>query len=174
LLSGDDRKVLVRPAQAPPVLTGLDRALASIWYVYAARADLRALIAGDTDPLPKARLNPDQFLGTYDLTPLDKANVGVAYLQKTVEFLTANGIPVLAFMTPTNHRLLHQFIDDPAYGQNGSYLKALLKRNGAKVLDLDRAFPTDEFIDNAHLTPAGQRRLASILSAAIAAEEARR
>jgi hypothetical protein len=39
----------------------------------------------------------------------------------------------------------------------------MLAREGARVLDLDSAFPAGDFIDNAHLTPAGQRRLAAVL-----------
>jgi hypothetical protein len=32
------------------------------------------------------------------------------------------------------------------------------------VLDLDTAFASEDFIDNAHLTPRGQQRLADVLT----------
>jgi hypothetical protein len=164
LLTTADRSTL---AQAPPA-TGIaaqfDALLASTWALYAMRADLRALVLGDVDALPKQRATADQFLGTYDLSALDEHNVGVHYLEKTVETLQAQDIPVVAFLTPTNHALLHEYIDDPAYAANGAYLVRLLKKRGVRTIDLDRAFPTADFVDNAHLTERGQIRMADTLS----------
>jgi len=164
LFTAADRKSLKLPAPAPPIAAHLDRILSSAWTLYAMRADLRALMLGDVDSLPKKKATAEQFLGTYDLTPLDETNEGVRYLEKTADLLREQGIPTIAFMTPTNHALLHDYIDDPAYAANGEYLKAILKKHGVRTIDLDRGFPTSEFIDNAHLTPKGQIRLAAILS----------
>ena len=164
LFTNDDRSALNLPTPAPTIAARLDRTLASTWMLYGMRADLRALMLGDVDALPKKKATAEQFLGTYDLTPLDETNVGVKYLEKTVDLLHQLGIPTIAFMTPTNHALLHDYIDDPAYAANGEYLKNLLKKRGVRTIDLDRGFPTGEFIDNAHLTPQGQIRLAAILS----------
>jgi lysophospholipase L1-like esterase len=36
-----------------------------------------------------------------------------------------------------------------------------------RVVNLDRAVPTAEFLDNAHLTAPGQQRLAALLAAAL-------
>ena len=113
-----------------------------------------------------ARATPALYEGSYDLSPLTGRNAGVHYLEQTVASLRADGIPVLAFLTPTNHALLHDYIDSPPYAANGDYLRRLLQRRGARVVDLDRAFPTREFIDNDHLTAAGQRRLATDSGAA--------
>jgi hypothetical protein len=164
LFTPQDRTLLDQPVPALGIGAMLDRLTASLWRVYSMRADLRALINGDVDALPKQKGTADQFLGTYDLTPLDEKNIGVTYLEKTVELLNEQHIPVVAYLTPTNHALLHEYIDDPAYAANGDYLKRVLQKRGVRVVDLDRAFPTDEFIDNAHLTPAGQQRLAGVLS----------
>jgi hypothetical protein len=164
LFTPEDRAALGQPAPATGLVAQLDRALSATWLIYAMRADLRALLLGDVDALSKKKPTADQFLGTYDLTPLDEKNIGVGYLEKTVDLLKAQGIPVVAFMTPTNHELLHDYIDDPAYGANDRYLKRLLEKRGARVIDLDRAFPTVDFLDNAHLTPPGQERLAAIFT----------
>jgi hypothetical protein len=167
LFTQADRSALDQVPATSGIAPALDHALSSAWTLYAMRADLRALVLGDVDALPKQRATADQFLGTYDLSPLDEKNVGVRYLEKTVELLNEEGIPVVAFLTPTNHTLLHEYIDDPAYAANGAYLKRILKERNVRTVDLDRAFSTGEFIDNAHLTQEGQVHLADTLSGAI-------
>ncbi|MBV8284015.1 MAG: hypothetical protein JO175_05145 [Candidatus Eremiobacteraeota bacterium] len=146
-----------------------DRWLSSLWLVYGARADLRASILGDTDVVPKEPPPADAFLGTYDLAPLDERNTGVHYLEKTADLLRRQGIPAVAFFTPTNHALLHEYIDVPEYASNGRYIAHLLERRGVAVIDLDRAFPAADFIDNTHFTKQGQRRLAAVLARRIPA-----
>ena len=164
ILTPEDRATLGQ-TQAPGGLSEpVDRLLSKVSAAYAMRADLRALIFGDTDVLPKEPPKADDFLGTYDLAPLDANNVGVRYLTKAVKVLRNLGIPTIAFLTPTNHTLLHEYIDVPAYQANLNYLKNLLEREGVRVIDLDSAFPAGLFIDNAHLTPEGQRRLAAVLA----------
>lgn len=162
LLSSADRGAIVLPATGERNV--FDRLLASSWLVYGARADLRLAIAGDEDVVPSRTLTADDFLGTYDLEPLREDNVGVHYLEQTIDVLRSAGIPVAAFLTPTNHALLHEYIDVPAYRANESFLTNLLARRGVEVVDLDRAFPSRVFIDNAHLTAAGQTLLAQTLA----------
>jgi hypothetical protein len=82
-----------------------------------------------------------------------------------VETLRDDRISVVAFMTPTNHQLLHEYIDIPEYRANGTFLKRLLEGRGVRVLDLDATFPASAFLDNDHLTAAGQQRLATRLHA---------
>ena len=164
LLTPDERGALVFPP-APGGLQGaLDAGVASRWLLYAMRADIRDTLYGEGEQVPASQPTAEMFLGTYDLTPLNRRNVGVRFLEKTADLFHADGIPVIAFMTPTNHRLLHDYIDGPEYRANGEYLRRLMAARGARVLDLDRAFPADEFFDNDHLTAAGQRRLAARLA----------
>ncbi|HZO95367.1 MAG TPA: hypothetical protein VFB22_16585 [Candidatus Baltobacteraceae bacterium] len=144
----------------PPAWT---RALDRLSLVYAMRTDIRGALYGDVDAAPPTPITADMLEGTYDLSPLSEANAGIRYLSRAVDALRAHGIPVVAFLTPTNHRLLHDYIDVPAYRANGAYLRRLLERHGARVLDLDARFAAGEFIDEAHLTPAGQRHLARLL-----------
>ena len=147
----------------PPAPAPLDRIASSISLLYAMRSDIRETVFGDVPPPPPQPLTPDLFEGTYDLAPLSAKNVGVIFLAKTADALRAAGIPALAFLTPTNHALLHDYIDNKQYRANERLLTRLLQSRGVHVVDLDRAVPTRDFLDNAHLTRAGQRRLASLL-----------
>jgi hypothetical protein len=163
LLGGADRALL--GLSAPPTGLGvrLERTLSSLWLAYALRSDIRDVLYGDGDaPLPD-RLSPDLFEGTYDLAPLEAGNVAVHFLRETAATLRRAGIPSLAFMTPTNHALLHEYIDNKQYRANGAYLEALLRRYGVRVVDLDARFASADFLDNDHLTARGQRRLAAEL-----------
>ncbi|MBV8489897.1 MAG: hypothetical protein JO199_05140, partial [Candidatus Eremiobacteraeota bacterium] len=164
LLTPQDRNALDVPPPNQSLASRAERRLSAAWLVYGARADLRAQLSGDVDPLPAKSPVADDFLGTYNLAPLDETNVGVQYLKKTVDLFHARGIPIVAFLTPTNHVLLHEFIDVPAYAANARYLAGILEKRGVRVIDLDRAIPAGEFFDNTHLTAQGQRRLAALLA----------
>jgi hypothetical protein len=163
LLSADDRKTLGLQTSGSDFTRGLDKLLSSLWEPYAFRADLRETLDPTPDALPAQPPTADTFYAEYDLTPLDDTNVGVHYLEETVDALHAARIPVLAIMTPTNHELLHEYIDGPEYRANVTYLTRLFEARGARVLNLDRAFPASSFYDSAHLKPAAQVRLAQIL-----------
>ena len=160
LLTPADRSRLT----VPPPPSWAEDALSSVSLLYAMRSDLRETLFEEPAQAPIRRMTPDLFEGTYNLVPLTSANVGVDYLERAVDVLHRAGIRTLAFLTPTNHALLHDYIDNWQYRANDAYLSRTLERHGAQVLDLDAAFPTGEFIDNAHLTVDGQRRLARILN----------
>lgn len=164
LLLPADRTLLSLPPAVETPERRAERALSSLSVLYAMRSDLRETLQPTPDPLPAKALTSADFEGTYDLQALDDDNLAVHYLEKTVALLHSERIPVIAFMTPVNHVLVHKYVDTPEYRANGAYLRRVLKLNGARVLDLDTAFPTNEFLDNDHLTPQGQSRLASILA----------
>jgi hypothetical protein len=167
LLTPADRTALGIRAPANPAKEELERIASSVSLLYALRADFRETLDPAPDAPPTRHPTADDFFAEYDLTPLGDGNVGVRYLEKTADALRAAGIPVLAFMTPTNHELLHEYIDGPEYRANLTYLQRLLASRGAKVLDLDRAFPGSAFYDSAHLKPPAQVRLAQILQQAM-------
>jgi lysophospholipase L1-like esterase len=158
---------LTAPQKHSAIGERFGRALASIWLVYAMRADIRETLLGDSSAPEPRHPSAALFEGAYDATPLNARNAGVYFLQKTAAELRAARIPAVAFMTPTNHTLLHEYIDTPEYRANGAYLQRLLERQGVVVLDLDAAYPANEFFDNDHLTAAGQRRLAALLAPAL-------
>ncbi len=186
LLTPDERALLAQPPQKNTLDAKLDRWVTSVWHFYALRSDLREALFGDVDAahaLDNAvqlasgaharieaahRPTPDRFEGTYDLTPLDAQNVSVVFLRKTVELLATAHVPAVAILTPTNHTLLHEFIDSPQYERNLAYTARLLEKGGVRVINLDRSFTAGEFIDNDHLTVDGNRRLAALLRPVLA------
>ena len=160
----------------------VDAWLSGVWALYGMRSDVRELLFGQTDAVTavKAVVNrlsgeaalaeaahvpgPDRFLGTYDLAPLDDTNVEVAFLRDTVAELRRMHVPALAILTPANHTLLHDYIDVPEYDGQLRYITEILQRGGVRVADYDRAFPSSDFIDNDHLTAAGNLKLAHLLA----------
>jgi lysophospholipase L1-like esterase len=177
---------LLGPARSPDTFESrLDRAVSTVWLLYALRTDLREIIFGDVDAAHalEARIaladgtqqrtdaahkpTVAAFEGTYDLSPLDDTNVSVHFLREIVEALRAAHIPAVAILTPTNHALLHTYIDTPQYGKNLAYVRRMLGAGGVRVVDLDGAFRAADFIDNDHLTAAGNERFASLLASAL-------
>ncbi|MDQ6942037.1 MAG: hypothetical protein M3169_05905 [Candidatus Eremiobacteraeota bacterium] len=164
LLDAPDRALLDLRRPTP---TWYDRALSERWLVYAMRTDIRETLFGEADAAPQPEPTAADFEGSYNLHPLDEKNVAVHFLEKTADVLRADGVRGVAFLTPTNHRLLHRYIDNAAYRANAAYLRTLLERRGVRVLDLDTAFAADDFFDNDHLKADAQGRLAAILGAAL-------
>jgi hypothetical protein len=163
----------------------IDRALSTIWQMYGMRSDLRDALFGTSDAAhalqdavehasgakretdTEHRPTPDKFEGTYDLTPLAKGNVNFDALGEIGAILQRERIPALAILTPTNHRLLHDYIDVPDYGRNLERTRRQLQRYGVRVLNLDARFPADDFIDNDHLTARGNAAFAGILARSV-------
>ncbi len=181
LLSARER-ALLEPGTAPSLDARLAGLVESVWHAYAMRSDIRAVLFGAPDAahaiqnaVERAsgttarrarahRPSADRFEGTYDLSPLAPANVSIAFLERTARALRDAQIPAYAFLTPTNHALLRAFIDVPEYRAQLAYVRRLLMLGGVHVLDYDAAFPANEFIDNDHLTPAGNAHLATLLA----------
>jgi lysophospholipase L1-like esterase len=168
----------------------VDAVISRWWALYGLRSDMREALFGDVDAVhavqtfiedrtgARARAaqqhtaTADRFEGTYDLTPLagESDNVSVAFLRRVGQLARTQHLRMVALLTPTNHALLHEYIDTPAYSANLSYTKRLLQGYGIVVVDLDRAIPAGEFLDNDHLTQAGNQRLAAILRPVIATQ----
>jgi hypothetical protein len=185
LLDAADRAKL-EPVEAQTVDARLNAGIESIWHLYAMRSDLREALFADQDAAHalqdafetwngtaarKAeahRPTPDKFEGTYDLSPLDDSNTAVYFLRRTAGLLRGAHVPAYAILTPANHRLLHEFIDVPEYRAQLRFVTKLLATYGVRVLDYDRAFAPAEFLDNDHLTPAGNLHLARLLERDVA------
>jgi hypothetical protein len=177
--SSVDARLVTTPGDPQTFDARLDRAIARYWHFYAMRSDVRESLFGDVDAghaldallegvtgagarrRAAHRPTPSDFEGTYDLTPLDDSNVSVHFLKRTVALLAAERIPAVAILTPTNHTLLHAYVDVPEYAANLAYVRRLLVRGGVRVLDADRAFGPADFFDNDHLTAAASARLAT-------------
>lgn len=181
MLSPKDLDLIEMPTHPSTIDAKIDHAVAHASSLYAMRTDMRETLFGDVDAshalddlIRRAsgyaaraeiahRPTPDKFEGTYALDPLDDRNVSVHFLRETVDLLRAHHIASLAILTPTNHTLLHDFIDAPPYVANLSYVRRLLKLGGVRVIDLDRRFRPNEFLDNDHLTADGNAKLTSLL-----------
>jgi hypothetical protein len=182
LLTDVDRRDLA--AQPEPDLNGrLERIAAASWRLYRWRADLREALFGQADASTALASfvqtltgesgraaaghapTADHFFATYDLTPIGNDNVAYRYLERTASLLRSEHLHAVVFLTPTNHALLHEYIDAPEYDANLRRLSAAFAGiPGVTVLNLDRAIPAAQFIDNDHLTPAGNEHLARILA----------
>jgi hypothetical protein len=164
----------------------LSRAVASVWMLYGFRADIKQMLFSDADAASAAdawfehlsgaerrraaehRVTPDNFLGVYDLSPIARStNVEYKYLIDFRNELIRQHIPALAFLTPTNHQLLGEYIDNDAYLSNLRLIRDAFSGPGIRTVDFDRAIPYGEFIDNDHMSEPGSKRLAFLLSAAL-------
>ncbi len=173
---------LLTTLPAPALSDRLDAAVARVWALYRHRVDVRVALFGHDDfaGLLTAwiravsgeearyeqmhRPTADAFLGTYNLDPIAGDNVEAIYLHELRDELVRNHIPTVAFLTPTNHRLLGATIDDPAYAANLARITRALQGPGIRVVDLDRLDVGPHFIDNDHLDAAGSRVLAARLA----------
>lgn len=186
LLTSEEAADLAPPAMPVSFETKLNDAISAHWNFYALRADIREALFANVDAGhalddavqklsgAKARMEaahrprPALFEGTYDLSTLDQQNISVKFLRRIAALLAKDKIPAVAILTPTNHGLLHEYLDVPEYRKNLDYVRALLERHGVRVIDLDHAFRPSEFIDNDHLTASGNQHLAEILEPELA------
>lgn len=184
VLSREDRRLLESQPMTSDASSHIGAFIERFWRLYAERVDIREALFGSDDLASAALMRvqewtgsaalaaarhqptPDKFLGTYDLTPLDGSNVGFTYLSKFAALVSRERIPTIAFLTPTNHLLLHDYIDVADYDQILRQIAAALSGR-ATVVNLDHAMRGSEFIDNDHLTPAGNVHLASLLQSYI-------
>ena len=180
ILTLEDRRLL--QLHAPTDLNAkLNQVAENVWRLYRFRSDLREQIFG-TDDMASALANlatrltgtaaaedlvhrptPDKFLGAYDLAPIDRQNVGMQFYRSLLRELCAAKIPTLVFLTPTNHVLLHDYIDVKEYDENLGRLMAVPHCAHATIINLDRLEPSNMFLDNDHLNRKGQRVLATRL-----------
>ncbi len=186
LITPQDR-TLLKTLPAPTFADRLDAAVASVWDVYRQRVDIRVALFGVDDAATFVtnvvhritgeaaryerfhRPTADAFVATYDLEPPAPDNVEAIYLRALRDELARDGTPALAFLTPTNHALLHDTLDDPAYGQNLRRIASTMRGPGIRVVDLDRLAVGPHFLDNDHLDARGSRILAERLNRELAA-----
>jgi hypothetical protein len=181
LLTPADRRLLTT---LPPATLAdrLDAFVARVWALYRYRVDIRVALFGVDDFAGLLtndihaitgeqrrydrlhRVTADAFLGTYDLDPLPPDNVEVVYLRALRDELNRRHIPTLAFLTPTNHRLLGDILDD-TYDANLKRIAATLTGPSIRVVDLDRLPVDGHFFDNDHLDATGSRIMARRLAA---------
>jgi hypothetical protein len=180
LLTPQDRSNLI-PTNPQTLDARIDRSLGRFWFLYGARSDIREFLFGHSDAATALKdmvgslsgraaresvkhvPTADKFLGTYDLSPLSGSNVGVYFLEKLASLLQGQHVPAFAILTPTNHTLLQEYIDSPDYDAQLAYVTRLLTKHGIVVLNYDRLFAGDAFLDNDHLTAVANERFAAMI-----------
>jgi len=164
----------------------LSRAVASVWLLYGFRADIKQMLFKGADAASAAdawfehlsgaerrraaehRVTPDRFLGVYDLSPIARStNIEYKYLIDFRNELIRRHIPTLAFLTPTNHQLLGEYIDNDAYTSNLRLIRESFSGPDIRTVNFDRAIPYRDFIDNDHMSVRGSERLAFLLGNAL-------
>jgi len=150
----------------------LDSFVERHWLLYAQRVDIHQAIFGDADAASalsrRLILSPapqEDAAGppAYDLTPLGPQNVSFAYTRHLLRLLSKNHVAVTAFLTPTDHQLLREYVDVGPYDENLQRLEQLVRAEHVTILNLDRQIPSNEFIDYMHLTKSGNAKLARLL-----------
>ncbi len=159
----------------------LGRALEQVWPLYGMREDLRQalfkapdaahavanIVARSSGAAAEAaaghRPTAERFEGTYDLSALDEHNVSLFFLQRIAQVVASERLPAYAILTPSNHRLLHDYIDVPEYRDQLGIVRRVLERRNIHVLDYDSVIAARDFIDNDHLTARGNIKLAQLL-----------
>jgi len=178
LLESFDRDRITLPADLtqPTAEQKFDAFMQQHWALYGYRADIHQLFFRDSDFATalwnkgEARLRRDtatekhpKYFGLYDLTPLSLDNISYAYCTHLFALLKAEHIPTVAFLPPVNHAVVGEYISAPAYGENLHRLQMLGSGYGIVVGDFDQLLSSDLFIDNAHASIIGNRRLADVL-----------
>jgi hypothetical protein len=159
LLSDSDRARLTR-SQTETADARIDRWLGTFWALYGMRSDVRDALFGDADAAHALQNLVERWS--------EESNASFSALLEAAALLKRNGIRSYAILAPTNHKLLHDYIDGPEYAGNLKVVTKHLAASGVIVLNYDHVIPDDEFIDNDHLNVAGNRRLAALLETSIA------
>ena len=175
-------RALLTTLPAPTLADRLDALVASVWALYRQRVDVRVALFGQDDFAglvttgirqltgEAARYDrghqptPEAFIGTYDLDAIPSDNVEEIALRELRDELVRERIPTIAFLTPTNHRLLSDTTSDPGYAANLALIARTMHGPGIHVVDLDDLNVGPHFIDNDHLDATGARLLARRLA----------
>jgi lysophospholipase L1-like esterase len=113
-----------------------------------------------------------QFAASYDVVPLDSPEA--TNFQLTQRLAQQAGqlkgqIPTLVLVSPQNQAMLGALLQTPSYQQLTSALQSTFAAHSVPLLQLDRdqAFVSSMFLDQDHLTRAGNQLLAARLAEAL-------
>jgi hypothetical protein len=113
-----------------------------------------------------------QFAASYDVVPLDSPEA--TNFQLTQRLAQQAGqlkgqIPTLVLVSPQNQAMLGALLQTPSYQQLTSALQSTFAAHSVPLLQLDRdpAFLSSMFLDQDHLTRAGNQLLAARLAEAL-------
>gem|GEM_PF-4301800 len=169
-----------------------DRAVASIWRLYAVRDHLTAWMFGER---PKRALNllvrdlrakaigarvynkraPSalpyaELRKAFDVRPFADDNVDLRYLAATVRVATRADIPIVVFAGPLDRAALdrERVVDWARYEENLAFVRRLVEGEGGVFVDLTDAVPSELLMDTHHPMSEGNRVVAEALAKILA------
>jgi len=146
----------------------------TLWYVPTQKAAiqrwLESLGLGPADEDLRLELLKRQIAPFYDPAPWDELSPPFQALDRLLEDVRGRGLPVLVAFSPQNASFLGSDLDQAAFRRNrerlGGFIRARLA-DPKDYLDLAEGWDPSLFLDHCHLTPEGNRKLASRLWAAL-------
>jgi len=100
----------------------------------------------------------------YELTPFSPDNINLIFSKKISQLLDCTRTPALVFLSPENHTLAGQIINNPLYEENLSRIGQVFSGHTFVCRNYDRAIEDRYFADKDHLTGEGNRVFAGILA----------
>jgi hypothetical protein len=97
---------------------------------------------------------------------VNDSNLNFKYYRELCQYLKANEIPAVIFMSPVNQDLLKQYrlLDQDAFLKNTNLIGQVARQNGIAFLDYQEAIAPDLFHDSMHMLDAGNEAAAKQLS----------
>jgi lysophospholipase L1-like esterase len=87
-------------------------------------------------------------------------------LDRFLTSLASSHIPIQVILTPQNLDFLGDLLEPAGFAKNKKFLATFLNNpryQGLRYEDWSNRYPSDLFLDHCHLTPEGNKRLASDL-----------
>lgn len=120
---------------------------------------------GTTD---KAALR-DSVAYMYDAYPIDpQTNNGYGMSAAILQYLKEKSVPTVVFLTDQNADILGNLLTNSVYLQKVQVIDRLLRESGLSYRNFTGQIPLNEFADNVHLNPEGNRLVAGQLAASLA------
>lgn len=97
----------------------------------------------------------------YNNKPIDpETNPAYLFTREIAMDIKNNNINALVFMAGQNHKLLKNLIDNDDYRGNNAILNRIFEEQKIRFINFDRKIEHGFFVDNVHLTAAGNKLLA--------------
>ena len=97
---------------------------------------------------------------------VNDSNLNFKYYRELCQYLEANKIPAVIFMSPVNRDLLKQYrlLDQGSFLENTNLIGQVARQSGVPFLDYQNAVSLDLFHDSMHMLDGGNAATAKLLS----------
>lgn len=111
----------------------------------------------------------DSVAYMYDAYPVDpQTNNGYRMSAVLLDYLKEKDEPAVVFLTDQNADILGDLLTNNVYRQKAQAIDRLLRESGRPYLNFTGKIPLNDFADNVHLNPDGNRLVAGQLAASLA------